>query len=195
LIDFCGIEEVAISGYGLREGIIYEYIFANHKSQRNVLDQSIKNNLRNYDLDENHALTVYKITASLCRQLKEIGNINENHEKIIKTVCMLHDAGTAINFYQQNEHLFYTLLNSEINGLSHREIIMSAYIAAFNCNNHSLLIPRYKCLLYKDDVQVIREIGVLLRIARSHNTQYLHWSPGNFTKPCPSLYVLSIPYK
>ncbi|MPN58142.1 hypothetical protein SDC9_205843 [bioreactor metagenome] len=44
---------------------------------------------------------------------------------------------------------------------------MSAYIAAFHCNNHSPLVPRYKSLLYEDDVQAIRGIGVLLRIARS----------------------------
>jgi exopolyphosphatase/guanosine-5'-triphosphate,3'-diphosphate pyrophosphatase len=80
---------------------------------------------------------------------------------------MLHDAGIAINFYQQNEHLFYTLLNSEINGLSHRELVMSSYIAAFHRNNHNLALPRFKALLDEDDVKSIRAVGVLLRIARS----------------------------
>ena len=167
LVEFCGIEEVAISGYGLREGIIYEYISRNHKPRRNVLDCSIRNNLLNYDLDQNHAHTIWKVTASLCNQLKEIGGFNGNHDRVVKTACMLHDAGIAINFYQQNEHLFYTLLNSEINGLSHREIVLSAYIAAFHCNNHSPLMPHYKALLNEDDAQAIRGIGVLLRIARS----------------------------
>ncbi len=167
LVEFCGIEEIAISGYGLREGIIHDYISRNHQPQRNVLDYSIRNNLLNYDLDQNHALTIWKVTASLCSQLQEIEKFNGNQDRIIKTACMLHDAGIAINFYQQNEHLIYTLLNSEINGLSHREIVMSAYIAAFHRNNHSPLMPHYKALLNEDDVQAIRGIGVLLRIARS----------------------------
>jgi exopolyphosphatase/guanosine-5'-triphosphate,3'-diphosphate pyrophosphatase len=167
LVEFCGIEEVVISGYGLREGIIYDYLSRNHKPQSNVLDYSIRNNLLNYDLDQNHALTIWKVTASLCTQLEEIGNFDESHHRIIKTACMLHDAGIAINYYQQKEHLIYTLLNSEINGLAHREIVMSAYIAAFHRNNHRPLLPHYKALLNEDDVQSIREIGVLLRIARS----------------------------
>ncbi|MEA4924073.1 MAG: exopolyphosphatase [Syntrophomonadaceae bacterium] len=167
LVDFCAIEEVAVSGYGLREGIIYEYISAPPQSRYDVLDRSIRNNLLNYDLNEKHAFTVWKVTASLCAQLKEIGKFDKINDKIVKTASMLHDAGIAINFYQQNEHLIYTLLNSEIHGLSHREIVMSAYIAAFHCNNHSPLVPRYKSLLYEDDVQAIRGIGVLLRIARS----------------------------
>ncbi len=167
LVEFCGIEEVAISGYGLREGIIFDYISRNHRAEDNVLDYSISNNLLNYELDEKHAQTIWQVTASLCRQLGEIGNFYGNLDRVIKTACMLHDAGIAINFYQQNEHLIYTLLNSEINGLSHREIVMSAYMAAYHCNNHSPLMPHYRDLLNEDDVRAIRGMGVLLRIARS----------------------------
>ncbi|MDD4360191.1 MAG: Ppx/GppA phosphatase family protein [Syntrophaceticus sp.] len=165
LLEYCGIEKVAISGYGMREGIIYDYVYRNHQPHPDVLDYSINNNLLNYELDPNHAVTVWKVTSSLCRQLKKIGKMSEKHGRIIKAACMLHDAGIAINFYQQNEHLMYTFLNSEINGLSHREIVMSAYIAAYRYNHHSPLL-RYKPLLDQDDVRVIQEIRVLLRIAR-----------------------------
>ena len=167
LVDFCQIDEVAISGYGLREGIIFDYISRNHQPQRNALDFSIANNQLNYALDQRHALTIWKITASLYQQLQEIVPLDGNQDKIIKTAALLHDAGIAINLYQQNEHIFYTLLNSEINGLSHRELIMSSYIAAFNCNKHSLPIPHFKALLDENDAGAIRALGVLLRIARS----------------------------
>ncbi|HBI27152.1 MAG TPA: hypothetical protein DDY25_05440, partial [Peptococcaceae bacterium] len=141
------------------------YVYRNHQPRPDVLDYSINNNLLNYELDPNHAVTVWKVTSSLCRQLKKIGKMSKKHGRIIKAACMLHDAGIAINFYQQNEHLMYTFLNSEINGLSHREIVMSAYIAAYRYNHHSPLL-RYKPLLDEDDVRVIQEIRVLLRIAR-----------------------------
>jgi len=166
-IDFCEIDELVISGYGLREGIIYEYLNQHHPDQRNPLDFSINNNQLNYMLDQNHAHTIWKITASLCQQLQEIMHLKEDYNSVIKTAAMLHDAGIVINFYQQNEHLIYTLLNTEINGLSHREIVLSAYIGAFRSSNRSQSMPNFKSLLSEDDIHAIPAMGILLRIARS----------------------------
>ncbi|MCX5780056.1 MAG: exopolyphosphatase, partial [Firmicutes bacterium] len=52
LVEFCEVEEVVISGYGLREGIIYDYISRNHQPRKNALEYSLENNLWNYNLDQ-----------------------------------------------------------------------------------------------------------------------------------------------
>jgi exopolyphosphatase/guanosine-5'-triphosphate,3'-diphosphate pyrophosphatase len=80
---------------------------------------------------------------------------------------MLHDCGVVINYYQQNEHIFYTMLNLEINGLSHRELVLSACIAAYHDKKTLIQISGFKPLLQSRDLSIIRQVGVLLRLARS----------------------------
>ena len=167
-IQLGGFEELAISGYGMREGIIYEYIGRHYPGQADALDFSLCNNQLNYMLDKKHAFTIWKITISLYQQLHCLMQFDQNYERVIKTAALLHDTGIVINYYQQNEHLFYLLLNTGLNGLTHREIVLSAFIASFRSSGRrqqSML--RYRSLLTESDLQAIPAIGILLRMARS----------------------------
>ncbi|MDD3269951.1 MAG: Ppx/GppA phosphatase family protein [Syntrophomonadaceae bacterium] len=167
LLEYCDIPEIRISGYGLREGIIYDYIHRNHDFSRDVLDCSINNNIKNYSLDYQHASTVYRLASSLFEQLQEICSPEEDLSQVIKTAAMLHDCGIVINYYQQNEHIFYTMLNLEINGLSHRELVLSACVAAYHDKKTPVQISGFAPLLQSRDLLIIRQMGVMLRLARS----------------------------
>lgn len=168
LIKFCNIDEVAISGHGLREGLIYDYIARNMNLQGDVLEKSLLKNLNNYNLDIDHARRVYQITYALFEQLRGLANIKGDYAKVLKAASMMHDVGMALNFYQQNEHVFYVLVNSELHGLSHRELVMSAYAASnqFNSKRH-YAGPRFKIFLEEKDEEALKGIGLLIRIARS----------------------------
>ncbi len=168
LAKFCDIEEVIISGHGLREGLIYDYIARNWNLSGDILEKSLLKNLNNYNLNVDHARKVYQITKSLFEQLRGLANIEGDYEKVLKTACMMHDVGMALNFYQQNEHVFYVMVNSELHGLSHRELVMSAYAASnqFNSKRH-YAGPRFKIFLDEKDEVALKGIGLLIRIARS----------------------------
>ncbi len=168
LTKFCNINEVVISGHGLREGLIYDYIARNMNLQGDILEKSLLKNLNNYNLDIDHARRVYKITCSMFEQLRGLANIEGDYAKVLKAASMMHDVGMALNFYQQNEHVFYVLVNSELHGLSHRELVMSAYAASnqFNSKRH-YAGPRFKIFLEEKDEEALKGIGLLIRIARS----------------------------
>lgn len=166
-LEYSHIDKVRISGYGLREGIIYDYINGLNRVPEDVLECSINNNIKNYNLDYKHAHTVYRLTRSLYQQLQPICSAGEDLSRVIKTSAMLHDCGIVINYYQQNEHILYTMLNLEINGLSHRELILSACVAAYHDKKTPVHVSRFAPLLQSDDLPIIRETGVLLRLARS----------------------------
>jgi len=166
-LEYGRIEEVRISGYGLREGIIYDHINGPDRVPEDVLERSIINNIQNYHLDYKHARTVYRLTWSLYKQLESICSGGEDLSRVIKTAAMLHDCGIVINYYQQNEHILYTMLNLEINGLSHRELVLSACVAAYHDKKTPVHVSRFAPLLQSSDLPIIREAGVLLRLARS----------------------------
>lgn len=167
LLDYCSIQKLCISGYGLREGIMYEYLDHHPDQECDVLDCSISNNIKNYNLDYPHAATVYRLTWTLYQQLQELCSIREDFSRIVKTAAMLHDCGIIINYYQQNQHILYTMLNLEINGLTHRELVFSACIAAYHDKKTPVHISNFSPLLNNTDLAAIREVAVLLRIARS----------------------------
>ncbi|MFW6378044.1 MAG: hypothetical protein ACOCZY_01455, partial [Bacillota bacterium] len=145
-----------------------------------VLDYSIKNLLHNFDLNYKHALNVYDITASILSQLEsefsfDFCKFSARIDKIVKTAALLHDAGTNINYYDHHEHSFYIILNADLYGLTHRELLLSAYIAAshrhskYSLHKYNLNRKSFKDIITRkgSDKELIRKIGIILEIAES----------------------------
>lgn len=168
LFEHCKLKSLVVSGSGIREGLIYDYILNTTQPVNNVLDFSIDNIASKYELDIEHANHIYKLTSSLYTQIIGEEKSTVNIPKLIKTSSILHDTGINIRFYNHTQHSFYMILNAGINGLTHKELLMSAYIAALHRNKKfKINWVRYKKLLSSEDVEIIRKLGVLLRIAES----------------------------
>lgn len=168
LIDYTGIQDVIISGSGVREGLIYNYLNENFQPIEDSLEFSIQNILWKFNLNERHARHVYKLTRSVFNQLQDLHRMGTETKKILKTASILHDCGVAIRYYHHHEHSFYVILNAGINGLTHRELLISAYIAASHRNRKFILDwDQYKNVIHQKDVEIIEKIAVLLRLAES----------------------------
>lgn len=150
----------------IREGLLYQYGMTARQKISDVLDFSIDNILLKYDLDKQHAKKVYSLTREMFVQLQAAEILDADLENIIKAGTMLHDAGLAVGYYGNRNFVFDVILNSEINGLSHRELVMSAFIASFDFSEISEADRRsFSRLLKAKDWQTISQIGILLRIA------------------------------
>ncbi len=166
LIDFCQLERILISGNGLREGLIYKLLLTDQPVD-DVLDFSIHNIITNYDLNQSHSMHIFKLTKSLYYQLIDIHQIKINLDRVLKTASMLHDAGINIRYYGHQEHSFYMILNAGINGLSQKELLMSALLASAHRKSRPGKKSEYKGILNKEELKDIYKIGILLRIAES----------------------------
>lgn len=168
LFQFLELKDLYVSGCGLREGIIYEYILQNNTPLNSVLDFSINNHMLNYEMDINHAKQVWKLTQSLYNDLKLILNIDDDCNKILKTAALLHDSGIRISYYDHHAHSFYIIANSKINGLSHKEQLMAAYIAALHRkNDFKIDLNKYEKIITEKDIEIIQKLSILLRICES----------------------------
>jgi len=166
LADYCRIKKVVVSGKGIREGLLFAYGMAGQSRIGNVLDFSIDNILLRYDLDRRHAQKVYSLTRAMYLQLAGPSILNEDLENVIRAGTMLHDAGLAVGYYSNRKFVFDVILHSEVNGLSHRELVMSAFIASFDqCGISEMERQPYRGLLKNSDWETIARLGVLLRIA------------------------------
>ncbi|MNC29485.1 guanosine pentaphosphate phosphohydrolase [compost metagenome] len=90
----------------------------------------------------------------------------EDCKKLIHVAAMLYKIGSGIRYHQYDKHTLYWLTHAPIGGLTHRESILSAYIADYRSSNGKRLnVGEYRSLLKDSDVTLIQQLGSLLQIA------------------------------
>lgn len=166
IVNFAKSSKIIISGRGLKEGVLYEYIKSKISINNDILDYSINGILDTLNSNKPHAKKVFWITSKLFNELKPLHHLDNSYDHIIKTASMLHDCGTSIDYYSHHKHSFYIILHSYINGLTHKELLMSASIAASHrFNNYRVPQPPFASIISRLDVKATELIGVLLKIA------------------------------
>lgn len=165
--EFTNTAEIDLCSSGLREGLLFEYLDMHTKNDNNILDTSLIGIMDSININTVHAEQVFKIASKLFVGLSDIHKINNcKYNRILKTSSLLHDSGISISYQNHHLHSFYVILNSNIKGLSHRELLMSAFASALHRNNDfTVPLCKYSSILNKLDVKNIEYIGVLIRIA------------------------------
>lgn len=167
VLGMTGISKVIISGAGLREGLFYDWLLNGKQTVQNVLSFSTMNVMSNYDINQTHAKHVWEIALQLYQQLQEALDIESDYNEVLKTAALLHDAGINVNYYDHHKHTFYEILNCQLYGLNHKELIMVAYIAGLHRDSELSIAASYRCILSDEEILSVRKLGVLLRIAES----------------------------
>lgn len=168
LCSLTGLQELRISGKGLREGRLYQFINANYDRHPDMLDASLHAILERHSLDAEHATHVYQLADKMWQSLKNPRDLPEYSHEILKCAAMLHDSGMSIRYYDHEDHSMYIILNSEINGLNHKEILIAALAARFHRkNDEDLPIAAFSQLINKMDLNVAEKLGLIIGIAES----------------------------
>lgn len=173
LIEALGAKEMTLCSKGLRYGVFYEYLLENNRLIiRSPLMHSIENILKVMELDALHAFQIRWLAMEIFSNLRpyldmdDIDDIDLNN--IVNTSALLHDSGIIINYYNHHHHSFWVILNSSICGLSHKELLMSAYIASFHRKNNSYVdFEKYSYLLNERDIVIIEKLGMILKLSES----------------------------
>ncbi|SHH62483.1 Ppx/GppA phosphatase family protein [Clostridium grantii] len=162
-------KDMLISGKGLRDGLIYERVLGSKIPMNNPLNFSINNILINNNLKINHANQIYQITKALYYFLEDISEFeDEKYDRILKSAAFLHDCGININYDKRKAHSAYLILNIDINGMNHNEIIQTALaIDAEENGDIKKKYFKYKKMLDKKDIENLKKLSILLRIAES----------------------------
>jgi exopolyphosphatase/guanosine-5'-triphosphate,3'-diphosphate pyrophosphatase len=168
VLEFSHIDNIVISGNGVREGAFYKEVLGWHGGDRDVLDASIDNILKVYNVNERHAQHVAGLSMKLFDQLAALHGCGSDFKRILYAAALLHDVGTAVNYYNHAQHTLYIILNSQIYGFTHRELVLCALTAA---SHHKDMVKsyarHYEGILYKDDAKKIQRMSAMLRLAES----------------------------
>lgn len=166
ILETSKVTTIISSSNGLSGGLMYDYILKNFNINKDMLDYSLEGTMDKLNVNKQHAYQVYFLAQKLFKGLKPIHKLNDSYEKMLKTSALLHDCGTSIDYYNHHRHSFYIILSSEIKGLTHKEMLMSAAMAASHRNNgFKLPLPQYNSILTKADIKHIDYVGTILKIA------------------------------
>ena len=165
------IKSFAISGCGLREGLLINQALpiTQEKPISDVLSFSLDTLVRYTGCDVKHVEHVIQLSIQLFKQLRVLHKFSRQYLKVLKIAAYLHDVGQCMRFYNHAKHSWYMILNSAIYGATHREIVLAAFVAG--CHNGEN-VPmsewqKYKDLVTEEDLDAVKKLGVLLRLAES----------------------------
>jgi len=170
-VNYIGVDNFTFSGAGLREGIMFNQALPMtvEKPIADVLNYSLTTLVKYYDCEEKHVEHVVNLSIQLFKQLRVLHKFPRQYLKILKVAAMLHDCGMRIKYYNHQRHSWYMILNATLYGVTHRDIVLAAFTACCHKKEDINLYDwaRYRGIVSDDDLEIVKKLGVMLRIAES----------------------------
>jgi len=171
VLEHCGFENVTVSTKGMKEGFVYNAVVpvTNEKPISDLLGYSLENIKTFYDSEYNNSKQVSELALILFRQLKVLHKLPRGYIKVLRIASVLHDCGQRIKFYDHERNSFHVILNSEVLGATHREIILAAFVSASqNLSDFNLAEwIKYKDILQEEDLEAVRKLSLIVRLAEA----------------------------
>ncbi len=169
--NYLHFDNIVISACGLREGIMFNYAvpLTVEKPISDVLGYSLQTLVKYHNCNEKHSEQVVNLAVQLFKQLRVLHKFPRQCLKILKVAAYLHNTGSTIKYYDYQKHTSYIILNSSLYGISQRDVVLAAMVVANYKNDDFSLqnLVTYKEFISEEDVEIIRKLGVILKIAVS----------------------------
>ena len=168
---YMNLNDMIISASGLRTGLLFNYAvpITQEKPIQDVLGFSLNTIIKSFGCNEKHVENVINLSVNLFKQLRVLHKFPRQYLKIMKVAASLHETGNKIQFYNYEKHSGYVILNSNLYGISHRDMIMASFVVANSSIEDVNLIEwaRYKDFVNEEDLESVKKMGVMLRLADS----------------------------
>ena len=169
--EYAHVESFIIGCSGLREGIMFNQALPMtvERPISDVLSYSLNTLVKYYGCEEKHVEHVVHLSIQLFKQLRVLHKFPRQYLKVLKIAASLHDCGMRVKYYNHQKHSCYMILNSRIYGATQREIVLAAFVAGCHRKEdiNQAEWARYKDIVAEEDLDVVKKLGVLLRIAES----------------------------
>jgi exopolyphosphatase/guanosine-5'-triphosphate,3'-diphosphate pyrophosphatase len=173
------IDEMTISAFALREGIIFDAI--NKKADLkqpqffgNIRLESANKLAESCNYDYKHCFHVSKLAEIIFDQLADLHLLSVEYKEYLIIASILHDIGFHIAHSKHHIHSQYIIVNSELLGFNENEIRSIACIARYHRKSHPKTSHREFMLLPEDWKTIVKKLSAILRIAdafdRTHNS-------------------------
>ncbi len=170
-VDSTDFDTIIISGAGIREGVMFNHAVPTtlEKPISDILGHSIYTRLYYYDLNIAHAEHVCNLAIQLYKQLRVLHKLPRQYVRVLRVAALLHESGMRTNFYNRYKHSAQLILNSNLYGISHRDLVLASFVVrGHNLDDISLVEwNKYAGIVQEEDLVAVMRLAVILRIAES----------------------------
>ena len=171
LVDTVGAREILVSGQGVREGLVYSWLNDELPSPVKVREAALislasRFSTWNAEWAKRRRVFASKLLDSL------VPRANADLRMALDQAAFLLDIGRSIDFFDRYRHAASMVINTELDGFSHRNILLLAAITA-NAHDEDVDLHAYQPLLKDIDLGDLKRTALLLRIA---DDMLQHWS-------------------
>ena len=163
-------ETITITTRSLVEGLIFNSVTPTtiEKPNSDIVGFSVMAQTAEFEADSTkHNEQVYNLSMLLFKQLRVLHKLPRGYVKVLRVASYMHDVGKRISYKNHAQHSFEVVLNSEIYGLTHRELILASFVASLHSGGDLKMADwaKYNGILTVDDVDATKKLGVILRLA------------------------------
>ncbi len=177
-IKSLNIQNILISSYALREGIVYNTIQKNKARLENqqlsyLRYETIQNICKRYNVLMPHSDHVKNLCLKMFDDLQWMHGLGFAEREWLEAAALLHDVGFYISTDQHHKHSFYLISHCDMPGFTKDESELIANIARYHRKSH----PNNKHSNYKklptDKKRILKILAGILRIAEGIDRRQL----------------------
>lgn len=163
-------ENVTITTRSIIEGLLFNNVTPStlEKPNSDIVGFSVMAQTAEFEANSTkHNEQVYNLSMLLFKQLRVLHKLPRGYVKILRVASYMHDVGKRISYKNHAAHSFEVVLNSEIYGLTHRELILASFVASLHSGGDIKMSDwaKYNGILTVDDIEATKKLGVILRLA------------------------------
>lgn len=152
--EYCSIENIILSNAGLREGVTLKEVLKINNPIEDIFDFSLNSIMNEFKVSKIHMQKIYKLSKKLCERFNISDENSSEKIKIIKAASLMYVLSFNPEFSNKNINLFEVAAFIKINGISHREIMISLLSSVFD-KSTVLITDVYKYLNFIREEDII----------------------------------------
>lgn len=163
------VDEISISTSDVTTGVLFSQCVP-ATAEKPIVDlvaYSLQCNVIYHQTVATNSSHVYYLATLLFRQLRVMHKLGRPYIKALKIASYMYDCGARLRYSSSKKDALQVILNSQIYGVSHTDIIIAAFIASSQNNEDFSLSDwvRFKDLVDDEDLQAVRKLAVIVKIA------------------------------
>jgi exopolyphosphatase/guanosine-5'-triphosphate,3'-diphosphate pyrophosphatase len=169
------LKSLLATDISMRHGILIEMTKTEPSGEdfRRQIIRSAWETAKKYKTDEPHARHVAALCATLFESLKEEHQLGPWYGLLLAVSAVLHDIGMFVSNRSHHKHSMYLIQNSELFGLSRKDIFLVALVARYHRRASPRAVHAEYSSLDRDGRLAVAKLAAILRVAdsldRSHS--------------------------
>ncbi len=160
-------DQIHIADTNLRDGLLSDLALRDSWTAefRNQIIRSAINLGRKMAFDETHARHVATLSRKLFSDLATEHQLDNRMELILYLAALLHEIGSFINARSHHKHAMYIIRNSELFGLSVRDVLLVSLVVRYHRRSSPQPDHEGYATLDRNDRVAVAKLAAILRLA------------------------------